>query len=349
MEKFQKKVFTVLSFDKSIGGISKMIELSTLAMISEVSKINLFLLKNANTTKKLTEKFKNNEKIRIYKFNYLEKLLLKTGFLKSKFYKKIILSDIIFIHNASLAKPLRRIFIEKFIILFFHTDKQKQLKSLKHVNKVFTVNNFSKSLINRSYNNKATLLANCIDVKNNQKHYERKNKKLVVGAMGRLVKKKGFDKLIRIFKQYEDISLMIAGDGPLMNYYRGLVKGHKNINLLGWVENKNIFFSKINIFFSSSEEEPFGLVILEAMTRGIPVISTKCNGPMDILKNNHNGILVEKNNIAEMKQAVFKLKDNVNLRNKIIKNALVTVKKKYSIEEYRKNLFQEIKNFYDKY
>ena len=70
---------------------------------------------------------------------------------------------------------------------------------------------------------------------------------------------------------------------------------------------------------------------------------------MDILKNNHNGILVEKNNIAEMKQAVFKLKDNVNLRNKIVKNALVTVKKKYSIEEYRKNLFQEIKNFYDKY
>ena len=62
--------------------------------------------------------------------------------------------------------------------------------------------------------------------------------------MGRLVKKKGFDKLIRIFKQYEDISLMIAGDGPLMNYYRGLVKGHKNINLLGWVENKNIFFQK---------------------------------------------------------------------------------------------------------
>ena len=119
MEKFQKKVFTVISFDKSIGGISKMIELSTLAMTSKVSKINLFLLKNSNTTKKLTEKFKNNEKIRIYKFNYLEKFLLKTGFLKSKFYKKIILSDIIFIHNANLAKPLRRIFIEKFIILFF--------------------------------------------------------------------------------------------------------------------------------------------------------------------------------------------------------------------------------------
>ena len=71
--------------------------------------------------------------------------------------------------------------------------------------------------------------------------------------------------------------------------------------------------------------------------------------PYGHIENNHNGILVEKNNIAEMKQAVFKLKDNVNLRNKIVKNALVTVKKKYSIEEYRKNLFQEIKNFYDKY
>ena len=202
-----------------------MIELSTLAMTAKVNNINLFLLKNTNTAEKLIKKFHNSKKVKVYEFSYLEKILFKMGIIKSKFYKKIFSSDVIFIHNANLAKPLRKIFNEKLLILFFHTDKQKQIKKLTYVNRVFTVNSYTKDIINKIYKNKATLLANCLEIKNKKKLSKIKSNKLVVGAMGRLVKKKGFDKLIEIFKQLENIHLIIAGDGPLMKSYRDLVKG----------------------------------------------------------------------------------------------------------------------------
>ena len=46
------------------------------------------------------------------------------------------------------------------------------------------------------------------------------------------------------------------------------------------------------------------------MARGIPVISTNCNGPKDIIKNNKDGLLVEINNKYELKNAIIKLKDS---------------------------------------
>ena len=52
------------------------------------------------------------------------------------------------------------------------------------------------------------------------------------------------------------------------------------------------------------------------MSRGIPVISTKCNGPKDIIKNKKNGLLVEINNKEEFKEAIIKLQNNSALRKK---------------------------------
>ena len=74
------------------------------------------------------------------------------------------------------------------------------------------------------------------------------------------------------------------------------------------------------------------------MARGIPVISTKCNGPVDIIKNNQNGLLVEINNKLELKNAIIKLKDSNNLRKKMGLNAFNTYKKKFTFSEYKKNI-----------
>ena len=74
--------------------------------------------------------------------------------------------------------------------------------------------------------------------------------------------------------------------------------------MLGWIKNKDEFFKKIDIFFCSSYIEPFGLVILEAMLNGVPVISTKCKGPMDIIEHMKNGILVNIDDKQEMVKAI---------------------------------------------
>ena len=63
----------------------------------------------------------------------------------------------------------------------------------------------------------------------------------------------------------------------------------------GWINNKQEFFSKIDIFCQPSHFEPFGLTIIEAMSYGKAVISTKCDGPVEILNTNKkNGILNNK-------------------------------------------------------
>mgnify|MGYP001101385923 FL=1 len=119
-------------------------------------------------------------------------------------------------------------------------------------------------------------------------------------------------------------------------------RGYNNIKFLGWIKNKENFFSNIDIFCCPSKIEPFGLVILEAMSNSVPVISTKRKGPLDIIDNMKNGILVNIDNYEEMKKSIILLKGNKNLRKKISKNAFDTLRKKYSIEVYEKRFFSEI-------
>ena len=128
-----------------------------------------------------------------------------------------------------------------------------------------------------------------------------------------------------------------------MKFLEKQAYGYNNIKLLGWIKNKDEFFKKIDIFFCPSYIEPFGLVILEAMLNGVPVISTKCKGPMDIIKHMKNGILVNIDNKQEMEKAIRLLEKDKLLRKKISKNAFETLKNKYSIQAYKKNLFTEIK------
>ena len=74
------------------------------------------------------------------------------------------------------------------------------------------------------------------------------------------------------------------------------------------------------------------------MARGIPVISTNCHGPSDIIKNNIDGLLFEKNNKCELKNAIIKLKDNVSLRKKIRINSIKKYERKFTFGEYKKNI-----------
>ena len=321
-----------------------MIELSTKVLSNNnKNKINLFLIDNSATEKLLSEVFKQKN-ITIKRLSMIEKNLLKLGYLRNNYKKDIFDSDIIFLHNYKLVKYLKRYLDFKTFMLFFHTDKEIQIYGLEKIKKVLAVNSFTTKIINKKYKWEiAKYLPNCIDTRNKKLVLKNPMKKIIVGAMGRLIEKKGFESLINVFKRLEDIQLQIAGDGPLMKLLEKKAYGYNNIKLLGWIKDKNEFFKKIDIFFCSSYVEPFGLVILEAMLNGVPVISTKCRGPMDIIEHMKNGILVDIDNKKEMEKAVRLLEKNKSLRKQISKNAFETLKDKYSIQAYEKNLFTEIK------
>ena len=328
-----------------------MIEISAEALSKICKEITIFLPTNLTKKEDFKKKLDEIENLSIEKITFVDKKLIKFGYLRSGFKEILEKSNIIFLHNASLVRSMRSYFPKKKMVLFFHTDKISQLKEICLVDKVLSVNKTMTKNINQIKENQAVYLPNCINIKNTNivqknNNYSTKSKpsELVVGAMGRLVKKKGFKFLIDACSEMKEIKLLIAGTGIEYNSLTKASINKNNIKLLGWTRNKEQFFEKIDVFCCSSEVEPFGLVIIEAMSRGIPVISTNCNGPKDIISNKKNGILININNKVELKKAITELKINVKLRQKLSENAKSDFEKKYTFQKYKKNLNYIIRN-----
>lgn len=144
-------------------------------------------------------------------------------------------------------------------------------------------------------------------------------------SAGRLVKIKGFDILIdavkKLTQQNIDIHLTILGEGPERAALEQQLKKlglTSNITLPGAVTNPVDHFMKASIFVLSSHREGFGNVLIEAMSSGIPVISSDCPvGPRHILKNGQAGILIPPNDAMALCNAIIKLSSNPDLVNKL--------------------------------
>ena len=132
-------------------------------------------------------------------------------------------------------------------------------------------------------------------------------------TLGRLVKKKGFYFLIRAFKQYIDAghqgTLILGGEGPELNALKQLaaeLNVTKHIEWSGWIDDISGFLSKGDVFVLPSLDEPFGIVVLEAMACGKPIISTNTQGPITILDEN-NAYFAEIGESASLSHAMLKL------------------------------------------
>jgi glycosyltransferase involved in cell wall biosynthesis len=147
------------------------------------------------------------------------------------------------------------------------------------------------------------------------------NQKLI--AAGRLSPEKGFDTLIEAFKillnsctakEMEVIScweLEIYGEGYLRSKLKKQINDNgleNKIYLKGYTRNLKDMYINSSIFVLSSRYEGFGLVLIEAMECGLPIISFDCKvGPNEILSNGKFGILVKDQNINELALSMKKL------------------------------------------
>lgn len=109
-------------------------------------------------------------------------------------------------------------------------------------------------------------------------------------SLGRFVAKKGYRTLIEAFAQTVakngPARLLIAGDGPLVESLKSLVNDlglARQVEFLGWVDNTEALFAAGDIFVLPSLDEPFGIVLLEAMAKGKPIVTTRTGGPLDLL------------------------------------------------------------------
>jgi glycosyltransferase involved in cell wall biosynthesis len=116
----------------------------------------------------------------------------------------------------------------------------------------------------------------------------------------RLSVEKGVLRLInacgRLLKENYDFNLTIIGDGPEREKIQNAILSNdisEKVTLLGFKKNPYKYLNKCDLYVSPSFTEGFPLSIAEAVILGLPVISTTCNGPKEILKNGEFGMLVE--------------------------------------------------------
>lgn len=154
----------------------------------------------------------------------------------------------------------------------------------------------------------------------------------VVVSVGRLVSIKGFDLLLDAWKQvqHKDWTLRIVGGGKCAKKLQQKID-KENISRVEMIpQTNNVLeqYQRASIYALSSRSESFGLVLTEAMSVGLPIVSFDCGpGPKEIVEDGVNGVLVPAEDVSAMAHALDELMDQPVRRMEMGKAALEKVKK----------------------
>ena len=159
-------------------------------------------------------------------------------------------------------------------------------------------------------------------------------------AAGRLVPQKGFDLLIEAFSlivdEVPDWKVKIFGSGKDKDLLQDMINEkhlYNHVLLMGPTKEIEKELMNASIYALSSRFEGFGMVIVEAMQCGVPVVSFDCpKGPSEIISNQVDGILVENGDVKQFSKALLTLIQDEDKRKRLGKMARQNVKR-YSIEE----------------
>ena len=180
------------------------------------------------------------------------------------------------------------------------------------------------------------------------------NRENIILSIGRMnTNQKGFDRLIKIYskiaKKYPNWKMHIFGNGNLKKEYINLINnlGMSNyIKIFDFTNNPNLEYNKSSIYAMCSRTEGFPMVLIEAMSFGLPVISYDLDyGPSVIIDNENTGFLIPNDNEILFYKKLEQLMMNVELRNKMSFNSIDKVKTNFSSDVIIKKwikLFEEI-------
>jgi glycosyltransferase involved in cell wall biosynthesis len=226
--------------------------------------------------------------------------------------------------------------------------------------KVVALNSLDYKTLSEVYGEKNTaLIPNGVDSPKVEKYDKKfiesigiKPEDKTILSLGRLEDtQKGFSfgiKAMNLLKdKYPNLIYIIAGKGPDMEMYKKLVSKYNlegKVKLLGYVtdEQKYSLFRRADIILQPSEREIFSIFTLEVMHFGKPIITTKNEGSIDIIKDGYNGFFAERNekDIADKVEKILTLdRNDLSL---IHINSLKTAKS-FSVEKMIKRYKTSIK------
>jgi glycosyltransferase involved in cell wall biosynthesis len=172
-------------------------------------------------------------------------------------------------------------------------------------------------------------------------------KEMIIGSIGKVTEQKGFDNLIRAFhlvnQSYPESRLEIIGDYNTKGNHKycqnleSLIKEFNiedKVNFLGKMPNNKVYEKLFSwtLFALASKWEGFGIVLIEAMAAGIPVVGNNIDAIPEVIDDQETGLISKTNDYNDMGQKIISLMEDKTLSDKLSTNAKIRVKEKYSMD-----------------
>lgn len=196
-----------------------------------------------------------------------------------------------------------------------------------------------------AYRNKIEVVPNGVDIEKFRPmdRERRKNILFFLGVLDEFHRYKGLEyllKALKLIKSEMEIKLVVGGDGRLLDYYKEIAKSlgiRSNVDFVGFITNERIveYYNTCNVFVlpsTSPVQEGFGIVLLEAMACGRPVVSTSIAGVADDVKKYNAGAIVEPGDSEALANAIVRILQDEEGAEEMGKNGRRMVEKQYNWE-----------------
>lgn len=167
----------------------------------------------------------------------------------------------------------------------------------------------------------------------------------LIVSTARLHVRKAQDVLLRAMVEIPHAYLWLVGEGDLRKPLTKLCEDlgiASRVRFLGWRNDHLSLLQHADLFVLPSRYEPFGIVLLEAWSRQVPVVTTTAQGPKSIVTHDQDGLLVPIDDVGSLVDAMRSVLADTALRQKLIANANQTFAAKYSRESV-------VRRYYDLY
>lgn len=256
------------------------------------------------------------------------------------------------------------------IVVWWHCDVKKTLQPFYHLLVQHTLemadiviissgNNLRMAPLLRKHRKKCRIIPYCVSDEclryggNIVTKRNGRKKRVTILFVGRLVWYKGVDILLKAYAKmtYPDRTIVIMGNGPMRKKWERMAAGLnlKNVYFEGSVTEEEKWQAMSHCDFlvlpSTAEAEAFGLVQIEAMASGKPVINTALrSGVTEVSRDGVTGITVPPGDADALAEAMDRLAHDGGLRRKYGSRARKTVERKYTAERMKKKFFSALES-----
>ncbi|GKX67464.1 glycosyltransferase family 4 protein [Inconstantimicrobium mannanitabidum] len=260
------------------------------------------------------------------------------------------------LYNGPYYNMFKIPFTEKIYDLLFTKKLDKNLY------KVFTKSDLSKKYLEKKgFNNVVTLgvgldidVFDKVDSPSEQvlelKKFMNKNKSILY--VGSLMERKNFGFMLQVFdkvnKENSEIKLVVIGKGKKSYIKKSLEliseNARKNIVFIDKIDNKSLkyIYPEAEAFILPSKLEIFGMVLLEAMYFGVPVVTSLNGGSSTLIENKANGVIIDKFNVDIWAKEILNICFDKKYSDSLRMNSKCTVENNFLWDKVSKRFIEEV-------